>query len=119
MTGFSDVRAGPIALSRGGSGEPLLLLHPLGLSRRTWTPVLAPLADSFDVLAADLPGHGASSPLPAGSEPTPAALATAVAAALHELGLPTVHLAGNSVGGWVALELARLGAARSVTLVSP
>src|ERR687884_257289 len=49
----------------------------------------------------------------------PADQARAVAELLDELGLESVHVAGNSIGGWVALELARLRRARSVTALSP
>ena len=77
------------------------------------------LAAEFDVLAVDLPGFGESPPLPAGQEPTPAALAAAVAGLLDELGIDRPHVAGNSLGGWVALELAALRPLASVALLSP
>ncbi len=57
-----------------------------------------------DVIAVDLPGFGESTPLNGSGPPTPAALAAAVAAALPD---EPYHVAGNSLGGWVALELAR------------
>ena len=100
---------------RGGSGEPLLLIHPLGGELVVWEPVFERLAAERDVIAVDMPGFGASPPLPAGVEPTPQALAAALAAQLDALGIERAHLAGNSLGGWVALELAKLGRARSVT----
>jgi pimeloyl-ACP methyl ester carboxylesterase len=108
-----------LACTRTGSGEPLLLLHGLGMSRGTWDPVLPGLAARFDVLAVDLPGFGASAPLPPGVEPHPAALAAAVAEFLDGLGITHPHVAGNSLGGWVALELARLRPLASVALLSP
>ncbi len=77
------------------------------------------LAAEFDVLAVDLPGFGESPPLPAGQEPAPAALAAAVAGLLDELGIDRPHVAGNSLGGWVALELAALRPLASVALLSP
>ena len=67
----------------------------------------------------DLPGHGGSPRQPRGAGNAPADLATAVAELLDELGLDSVHVAGNSNGGWVALELARLRRARTVTALSP
>jgi len=100
---------------RRGSGEPLLLVHGLGGDRSTWTPVIDPLAAEYDVVAPDLPGFGASPPLPAGETPTPRALAEALARLLDDLDIGTAHIAGNSLGGWVALELALLGRARTVT----
>jgi pimeloyl-ACP methyl ester carboxylesterase len=110
---------GRLAYSRLGRGEPLVLLHGQGLSRRSWDPVIGLLADHFDVLAVDLPGHGDSPRQPKGAGSAPADQARAVAELLDDLGLDSVHVAGNSVGGWVALELARLGRARTVTALSP
>ncbi len=105
--------------SRSGQGEPLVLLHALGLSRAAWEAIVPALAERFDVIAVDLPGFGASAPLPAGVEPSPAALAAAVAGLLNDLGIDRPHLAGNSLGGWVAMELAKTRPVRSVTLLSP
>jgi pimeloyl-ACP methyl ester carboxylesterase len=104
---------------RAGAGEPLLLVHGIGSWWPVWRPVLAALEAERDVVAIDLPGFGGSAPLPAGTEPSPAALAGAVAGFLDELGLDGVDVAGNSLGGWVGLELARAGRARSVCALSP
>lgn len=106
-------------LHREGSGEPLLLIHGIGSDLHVWEPVLSELGSHFDVIAVDLPGFGESPPLPAGVTPTPAALASAVAELLDELGLDRAHLAGNSLGGWVALELGVAGRARSVSGICP
>jgi pimeloyl-ACP methyl ester carboxylesterase len=100
---------------RRGRGEPLVLIHPLGGELVVWEPVLGMLAAERDTIALDMPGFGSSPPLADGDEPTPAALARAVARFLDELGLKRAHLAGNSLGGWVALELAKLGRGLSVT----
>ncbi|SHM58668.1 alpha/beta fold hydrolase [Cryptosporangium aurantiacum] len=106
-----------LAYTRCGSGTPLVLLHGLGSSRGAWDPVVPDLAERFDVIAVDLPGFGESAPLRA--EPTPAALAAAVAHLLDALRIDTPHVAGNSLGGWVALELARLRPVASLALLSP
>jgi pimeloyl-ACP methyl ester carboxylesterase len=108
-----------LAYTRLGAGEPLVLLHGHGLSRRSWDPVVAMLAHQRDVIAIDLPGHGDSARQPQGAGNTPLDLARAVAELLDQLRLGSVHVAGNSVGGWVALELGRLGRARTVTALSP
>jgi pimeloyl-ACP methyl ester carboxylesterase len=109
-----------LACTRSGSGAPLVLLHGLGSARGAWDPVIPALAQHFDVIAVDLPGFGDSAPLPPGTEPGPAALAAAVAALLDELGIDQPpHLAGNSLGGWVALELAAIRPVASVALLSP
>ena len=105
-----------LAYTRSGSGAPLVLLHGIGLNRRSWNPVVPALAQHFDVIAVDLPGFGDS---PATAQAHPAALAEAVAGLLAELGVTTPHVAGNSLGGWVALELAAFRPAASVTVLSP
>jgi pimeloyl-ACP methyl ester carboxylesterase len=104
---------------RGGSGEPLVLIHGIGHTWRGWKPMLPELERRFDVLAVDLPGHGRSEPLPPGTESTPEALADAVERQMLGVGFDTAHVAGNSLGGWIALELARRGRARTVTPISP
>jgi pimeloyl-ACP methyl ester carboxylesterase len=101
---------------RGGAGEPLVLIHGLGHTWRGWRPMLPALERRFDVLAPDLPGFGHSPP---GPESTPEALADAVEEAMDACGFETAHLAGNSLGGWIALELALRGRARTVTAIAP
>jgi pimeloyl-ACP methyl ester carboxylesterase len=108
-----------LAHHRGGAGEPLLLLHGIGSFWPVWEPVLPLLEAEREVVALDLPGFGASPVLDGGAEPHPAALAGAVAAFLDELGWDAPHVAGNSLGGWVALELAKRGRTRSVCALSP
>jgi pimeloyl-ACP methyl ester carboxylesterase len=102
---------------RLGAGPPLVLLHPLGADRRVWDPVLEPLSKHREVIAVDLPGFGRSAPL--GGSPTPRALAEALTEFLEKIGVPRPHVAGNSLGGWVALEMGLAGGARSVTGVAP
>src|SRR5918993_49288 len=112
-------RAPRLAYDRTGRGEPLVLLHGQGFSRRCWDPIVDTLAADRDVIAVDLPGHGDSPRQPQGTGSAPHDLAVAVAELLDELGLPTAHVAGNSSGGWVALELGRLQRARTVTALDP
>jgi pimeloyl-ACP methyl ester carboxylesterase len=102
--------------ARRGSGRPLVLLHALGTDHRMWDPVLDRLAAERDVLALDLPGFGGSPPLDHGS---PAALAHAIVRFLATRGIDRPHVAGNSLGGWVALEMAAAGQAASVTAIAP
>jgi pimeloyl-ACP methyl ester carboxylesterase len=104
---------------RLGRGEPLLLLHPLGADLHVWEPVLERLAAEREVIAVDMPGFGNSAVLPAAAAPTPPALAKAVAAFMDQLALDGAHAAGISLGGWVALELAKLGRARTATGLCP
>ena len=113
-----NARSG-LAYARSGSGEPLVLLHGLGSSRHSWDPVIPLLAERFDVVAIDLPGFGDSAALAHHAEPHPAAIAAAVDATLRDLGVDAPHVAGNSLGGWVALELAARRPVSSITLLSP
>jgi len=116
-----------LAYTRLGQGAPLVLLHGIGMSRQSWDPVVPALARQFDVIAVDLPGFGDSPPnqaTPADADAdadaaNPAALARAVAVLLAELGVTEPHVAGNSLGGWVALELAAIYPVASLTLLSP
>jgi pimeloyl-ACP methyl ester carboxylesterase len=117
--GDTTSAARPIAWDRVGDGPPLLLLHGLGGERHVWQPLLAPLADHRTLIVPDLPGFGASPALPAETAATPAALAAAIAGLLDALDLDAPDVVGNSLGGWVALELALAGRARSVTALCP
>ena len=101
-----------------GAGTPLLLLHGLTGTWHIWKPVLAKLAVHHRVIAPTLPGHSGGPPI-AGAEPTVAAIADQLIATMAARGIHSAHVAGNSLGGWLALELARRGFARSVTAFSP
>jgi pimeloyl-ACP methyl ester carboxylesterase len=104
---------------RQGAGEPLVLIHGLGSHWQMWEPVIDELAAHHDVIALDLPGFGAS-PMPPGDTPAGAdSLCDLVLGFLAELGVERPHVAGNSLGGLVALELGRRGQARTVCGVSP
>ncbi|HEY4005738.1 MAG TPA: alpha/beta fold hydrolase [Pseudonocardia sp.] len=104
---------------RGGSGTPILLLHGISVTWRSWKPVLPLLERHHEVIAPTLLGHSGAAPL--GDDVTPGidALVDGVVAELDSLGLDKVHVVGNSLGGWLALELARRGRARSVVAFSP
>jgi len=108
-----------INYERRGEGPPLLLLHGVGHHWQAWRPVIERLEGEFDVIAADSPGFGRSAPLTPGIEPSIVAYADAFEWFLAELGLHRPHVAGNSMGGAIALELGRRHAAASVTAFSP
>lgn len=112
------MRSNPAASTyREGVGEPLVLVHIGSNPWHKWEPVLPALVERFDVFVPTLPGW------PGGPDLTqPVSLATlvdAVASAMDAAGIATAHIVGNSLGGWLAFELAARGRARSVTAFSP
>jgi pimeloyl-ACP methyl ester carboxylesterase len=107
-----------LAYDRTGSGEPMVLIHGIGHRRQAWRPVLDQLAEEYDVIALDLPGHGESPGLDT-SLPVRDALSAALEATFAELDVDRPHLVGNSLGGLIALEAATAGLGRSVTALSP
>ena len=108
-----------VEFERRGRGEPLLLIHGTGGSRSQWKPIIDLLAADRELLLVDLPGHGQSDPPPEDVPHTPIGYAQVLAGVLDELGIGTAHAAGNSAGGWTALELAKLGRSRSVVGLAP
>ncbi|WP_248962605.1 alpha/beta fold hydrolase [Sphaerisporangium perillae] len=108
-----------LAFERRGDGPPLVLLHGIGHHWQAWEPVIDLLARSRDVIAVDFPGFGVSPPLPAGTPYTPETLADAVESFCAHLGVRDPHVAGNSLGGYVALTLAARGVVRTATALSP
>ena len=102
---------------RGGSGTPLLCLHGFTDTWRTWELVLPALERRHDVLAPTLAGHAGGPPL--GAEITATTLADAVERAMDDAGFATAHIVGNSLGGFLALQLAARGRARSVVALAP
>ncbi|HEV7585294.1 MAG TPA: alpha/beta hydrolase [Solirubrobacteraceae bacterium] len=104
---------------RGGSGEPLVLIHGFSGTRQLWDPVLVALERDHDVLAVGLAGHVGGPVLTQGVELSVASLVDAVERDMQEAGFESAHIVGNSLGGWIALELAARGRARSVVGLSP
>ncbi len=108
-----------LAHDRRGSGEPLVLLHGLGSRRGAWKPVVELVASRREVVNVDLPGFGDSPADPAGTRLTVADHADRLERFFVDAGIERPHVGGNSMGGGIALELGRRGAARSVTAFSP
>ncbi len=103
---------------REGRGEPLVLFHGLTGGERMWRHVVPLLAAHHETVAPTLLGHRGGSPVI--ERPTLVSYVVDDAERiLNSLGFDRPHLAGNSMGGWVALELARRGRARSVCALSP
>jgi pimeloyl-ACP methyl ester carboxylesterase len=103
-----------------GAGEPVLLLHPFLMSQMVWETVAQQLADTgrYEVFAPTMAGHNGGPP--GGTRfLSSAVLADHVERQLDDLGWNTVHIVGNSLGGWVAFELETRGRARTVTGIAP
>lgn len=96
-----------------------MLLHGLLGDWRVWTPVLPFVEAHHDVLAPTLPGHFNGPPLADDGRVSVAAIADGVEATMDAAGLDRAHIAGNSLGGWLSLELAARGRALSVVALSP
>lgn len=92
---------------RRGAGKPLLLIHGIGGSWRSWQTILDPLAAEREVIAIDLPGHGDTPPL--SGEASIRTLADAVAEFVEQNKLFDVDVVGSSMGARLAIELARRG----------
>jgi pimeloyl-ACP methyl ester carboxylesterase len=104
---------------RGGDGPPLVLVHGIAHRWQAWQPVLDRLRQHHDVIALDLPGFGRS-PLMSRRDPRTIGDVTATLTAFFEtLGIARPHIAGNSLGGALALELALGGQVASATALSP
>jgi pimeloyl-ACP methyl ester carboxylesterase len=102
---------------RAGSGPPLVCLHGFTGTWRAWDLVLPALERHHDVLAPTLLGHAGGPPL--GGEASESLVVDAVERAMDEAGFETAHLVGNSLGGYVALQLAARGRAESVVALAP
>ncbi|MFF8380052.1 alpha/beta fold hydrolase [Streptomyces sp. NPDC015661] len=112
-------RTTSMAYERRGAGEPLLLLHGIGHHWQAWEPVLDVLAAEREVIAVDLPGFGASDGLPEGVPYDLSTVVPVLGAFCGAVGFERPHVAGNSLGGLLALELGREKLVRSVTALSP
>ena len=106
-----------INVVREGRGPPLLLVHGLGGSWRSWTPILAALARDREVVAIDLPGHGGS-PAQADSG-TFAGLAASLERFILAEGMENVPAVGSSMGARLVLEMARRGRVGAAVALDP
>jgi pimeloyl-ACP methyl ester carboxylesterase len=95
----------------------MVCLHGLVDTWRTWELVLPALERQHDVLALTLAGHAGGPPLK--GEVHDGGLADAVEQAMDEAGFETAYIVGNSLGGYVSLQLAARGRARAVVALAP
>ena len=100
-----------------GQGKPLLLIHGIGSSWRTWDPIIHRLAVRREVIALDLPGHGQTAAL--NGENSIYTLADAIVAWLKDQQLTGVDCVGSSMGARLVLELARRGVVGAVVSLDP
>lgn len=96
--------------------ETVLLIHGLGSAGTIFKQLAAKLSKEFDVIVIDLPGHG-STPLQPGIGMAPIDMALHIRHTMDELGIEKAHLVGNSLGGWIAFELAALHPERAHSAV--
>jgi pimeloyl-ACP methyl ester carboxylesterase len=115
----APARGGSAIRHRGGQGEPLLLLHGFTLCVDAWKPILPALERRHDVVAVTFHGHMGGEPLPPGFNHSISASADLAEAELDAAGFGKMHMVGNSLGGWLAIELARRGRALSMVAISP
>lgn len=106
--------------SRHPDKEVLVLIHGMGSSSSAWKGIIGQLVDAFTVITVDLPGHG-DTKLESGQEMHPEALAQSVIETLLDHGFHRFHIVGNSLGGWIALEIAAMkpDVTISITALAP
>jgi pimeloyl-ACP methyl ester carboxylesterase len=107
------------ALYRAGSGEQVVLIHGFTGTWHHWRPVLADLVARYEVIAPTLAGHDGGPPFPAELEISFSSATDSFEHHLDELGVGRAHFVGNSLGGAIALELAKRGRALSVVAIAP
>ena len=103
------------------SNPALVLVHGLGSAGTIWKSLLPGLTRRFTVYAIDLPGHGEAD-LADNEKYDPKSLGQMILEFMEKVhGVRTLHVAGNSLGGWIALEMAALAPDRvaSVTALAP
>ncbi|MEU4210882.1 alpha/beta hydrolase [Streptomyces sp. NPDC026206] len=115
----SGQRTVEVVYERLGGGDPLVLLHGIGHHLQVWDPVVGILAAERDVICVDLPGFGLSPALPEGVTYDLRGVIPVLRALFDALGLERPHVAGNSLGGLIALQLGREKLVRTVTALSP
>ena len=111
-----ETGVGRMSFVEAGVGEPVVALHGLGGTKASFLPTIAALAESYRVVAIDLPGFGESAK-PIGAPYDAPWFARSVLGVLDELDIDTAHLVGNSMGGRVALEAGLLAPERVGGLV--
>ena len=102
-----------------GERSPLLCIHGISDTASAWRAVVGPLAQRHRLLIPTLPGHYGGPPLDTTSPVRMAQLVDWLETQLDAAGVDTAHIVGNSLGGWLAIELLARGRARSVVALCP
>lgn len=102
-----------------GAGPTVVLLHGATSSARIWQAVVPELPSRYRVLVPTLAGHLGGRPVPERRIDVIEGIVDDLCAQLDQAGIESAHVVGNSLGGWVALELARRGRAQSALGLSP
>ena len=93
-------------IQRYGKGPiKLVAIHGLGSASTAWDLVSPQLSERFEFITLDLPGHGNAFML-ANKSMNPVRISKIIVEELHAIGIEKFHLIGNSLGGWIALEMA-------------
>ena len=103
------------------SNPALVLVHGLGSAGTIWKSLIPDLEKDFTVYSIDLPGHGQAT-LDNYEKYDPRSLGEMILGYMQEAhNVSKMHVAGNSLGGWISLEMAALGPAQveSVTALAP
>jgi len=104
--------------SKGSDKPALVLVHGLGSAGNIWNTLIPELIENFTVYAIDLPGHG-EAPLTPGEELDPNSLGRLIVDHMvDQIGVQTMHVAGNSLGGWIALEMAAVAPDKVLTVTA-
>ena len=94
-----------LSIETHGRGEPIVFIHGMGSAATAWKPLIKLLKNDFQSITVDLPGHG-KTPFSSSQAMDPYSLAKLVQKNLSALNIYSYHLVGNSLGGWVSLEMA-------------
>jgi pimeloyl-ACP methyl ester carboxylesterase len=97
--------------------DAIVLIHGMGSASTVWKPIAADLKSAFTVVLIDLPGHG-KTPMNVAQHMDPKALAASVFETMHSLEIANFHVVGNSLGGWIALEMAAINPSAIASVIS-
>ncbi|WOD30450.1 alpha/beta fold hydrolase [Alloalcanivorax xenomutans] len=103
--------------SKGGEEAPVvLLIHGFGADARNWVRFANQLEGEYRFIIPDLPGHGDTLPLTTSMDYRVSKQADRLFGLLNQLGAERFHVAGNSMGGAIAIEMARQHPGRLISL---